>query len=171
MDETQTPQTSGNSKMPLIIVGVIIVLAIVGFAGMRLLNQNTQPAPETTMENMENHDSMTAETSPSAAPSGTVMDAEDSTAEKVITMDAGSFYYSVKTIDVKKGQKVKIVMTAKDMMHDFNIDELDAHMPITQAGETNTIEFTADQVGTFEYYCGVGQHRTQGQVGKITVTE
>lgn len=169
MDETQQP-SSGGSKMPLIIVGVVIVLAIAGFAGMSLLNQNTQPAAETSMENL---DTTSTENSPSSAPSGAVMDAEDSatTDEKVISMDAGAFYYSVKDIEVKKGQKVKIVMTAKDMMHDFTIDELNVKSPIVKAGESTTIEFTPETVGTFEYYCSVGQHRQQGQVGKITVTE
>lgn len=169
----ETPKTSGGSKMPVIIIGVIIVLAIIGFAGMKVLNKTTQPATEEAMK-------MTAETtvtpsaptqSVSASPSGEAMAAETSADEKVITMDAGSFYYSVKTINVKKGQKVKIIMTSKDMMHNLNIDELNVHLPITKAGETNTVEFTADKVGTFEYYCSVGQHRKLGQVGKITVTE
>jgi heme/copper-type cytochrome/quinol oxidase subunit 2 len=168
MEETQQEvQSPGGSKMPMMIIGVVIILAIVGFAGMKLLTNNTQPASDEAMENQK----MTAETTvaPSTVPS-TVMAAESSTA-KVVTMDAGSFYYSVKTITVKKGEKVKIVMTSRDMMHDLNIDELDVKLPITKSGETNSIEFTADKVGTFEYYCSVGQHRKQGQVGKITVTE
>ena len=36
-------------------------------------------------------------------------------------------------------------------------------------GETDSIEFVADKVGTFEYYCSVGQHRSMGMVGKLTV--
>ncbi len=168
MEETQQEvQSTGGSKMSMMIIGVVIILAVVGFAGMKLLNNNTQPTSDEAMENQK----MTAETSvaPSAAPSN-AMAAESSTA-KVITMDAGSFYYSVKTITVKKGEKVKIIMTSRDMMHDLNIDELGVKLPITKSGETNSIEFTAGKVGTFEYYCSVGQHRKQGQVGKITVTE
>lgn len=169
MEETQQEmQSTGGSKMPIIVIGVIVIIAIVGFVGMKVLNKSAQPASDEAMENQK----MTAEATvaPSVAPSGTV-DAATTTAEKVITMDAGSFYYSVKTITVKKGEKVKIVMTSRDMMHDLNIDELGVKLPITKSGETNSIEFTADKVGTFEYYCSVGQHRKQGQVGKITVTE
>jgi plastocyanin len=55
------------------------------------------------------------------------------------------------------------------MVHDFNIDELNVHSPMTKNGESNTVEFTADKVGVFEFYCSVGQHRKNGQVGKITV--
>lgn len=86
-----------------------------------------------------------------------------------INVDAGSFFYSIKEIRVKKGQKIKIVLNSKDAMHDFVIDEFGVKMPLTKEGQTNTIEFTADKVGVFEYYCGVGQHRKNGQVGKLIV--
>jgi len=88
---------------------------------------------------------------------------------KEINMEAGSFYYKPNTITVKKGETVKIVMHSVSMMHDFNIDELNVRMPIVKNGDTGTVEFTADKVGTFEYYCSVGQHRANGQVGKITI--
>jgi heme/copper-type cytochrome/quinol oxidase subunit 2 len=86
-------------------------------------------------------------------------------------MEAGSFYYSPNEIRVKKGETVKIVMKSVDMMHDFNIDELDVKLPITKSGETNSVEFTADTVGEFEFYCSVGQHRANGQVGTLIVEE
>ena len=88
---------------------------------------------------------------------------------KEINMEAGSFYYKPNTITVKKGETVKIVMHSVSMMHDFNIDELNVRMPIVKNGDTGTVEFIADKVGTFEYYCSVGQHRANGQVGKITI--
>jgi len=88
---------------------------------------------------------------------------------KEINMEAGSFYYKPNTITVKKGETVKIVMHSVSMMHDFNIDELNVRMPIVKNGDTGIVEFTADKVGTFEYYCSVGQHRANGQVGKITI--
>jgi heme/copper-type cytochrome/quinol oxidase subunit 2 len=55
------------------------------------------------------------------------------------------------------------------MMHDFNIDELNVHMDIVKAGNIGTVEFAADQVGSFEYYCSVEQHRANGQVGTLIV--
>ena len=57
------------------------------------------------------------------------------------------------------------------MMHDFNIDELGVDGPVIKAGETTTIDFVADQVGEFEYYCSVVQHRANGQVGMLIVEE
>lgn len=120
------------------------------------MNKNTEEIGQPSEANQEQAQTQAEARSPQAEV-------------KEITMDAGAFYYSVKEIKVKKGEKVKIVMTSKDMMHDFNIDELNVKLPITKSGETNTVEFTADKVGTFEYYCSVGQHRKMGQVGKIIV--
>jgi len=88
---------------------------------------------------------------------------------KTIKVEAGSYYYKPNIITVKKGEKVKIIMNSVSMMHDFNIDELGVKMPIVKNGDTGTVEFTADKVGTFEYYCSVGQHRQMGQVGQLTV--
>lgn len=90
---------------------------------------------------------------------------------KTIDIEAGSFYYKPNEISLKKGEKVKIILHSVSMMHDFNIDELNVKLPITKNGETGSVEFTADKVGTFEYYCSVGQHRKMGQVGKLVVTE
>jgi heme/copper-type cytochrome/quinol oxidase subunit 2 len=89
----------------------------------------------------------------------------------VIDLEAGSFYYTPNTITVKKGTPVKIVMTSVDMMHDFVIDELDVKLPIVQSGNTGEIEFIPETVGEFEYYCSVGEHRANGQVGTLIVTE
>jgi len=86
-----------------------------------------------------------------------------------INMEAGSFYYKPNIITVKKGEKVKIIMNSVSMMHDFVIDELNVRMPIVKNGDIGTVEFVVDKIGTFEYYCSVGQHRANGQVGKIII--
>ncbi|MDO8658241.1 MAG: plastocyanin/azurin family copper-binding protein [Candidatus Levybacteria bacterium] len=41
------------------------------------------------------------------------------------------------------------------------------------AGQTDTVEFTADTAGTFEYYCSVGNgyHKEQGMVGTLVIEE
>lgn len=90
---------------------------------------------------------------------------------KVIEVEAGSFYFKPDMITVRKGEKVRINLTAVSMMHDFNIDELGVKVPITKSGSSAFVDFTPDKTGTFEYYCSVGSHRANGQIGKITVTE
>jgi len=103
----------------------------------------------------------------SDAASMGVLDPE--TGIRTVTIEAGSFYYKPDVIRVKKDEKVKLVLNSVDMMHDFNIDELGVTVPITKAETSSTVEFTPDQVGTFEYYCSVGEHRANGQVGTIVV--
>lgn len=90
---------------------------------------------------------------------------------QIVEVEAGSFYYEPNEIRVKQGETVRIVMTSVDMMHDFKIDELGVSLPITRNGETNEVEFTADTVGEFEFYCSVGEHRANGQVGTLIVEE
>jgi nitrous-oxide reductase len=59
-------------------------------------------------------------------------------------------------IEVNKGDKVFIHLTNidfdQDITHGFAINKYDLNMEV-QPGQTNTIEFTADEEGTFPLYC------------------
>lgn len=124
--------------------------------------------PVETMEHMETMGTDEAE----GETEGT--DTDTSTMDgdvQVISVEGGSFYYKPEVIKVKKGQKVRVELKSVDMMHDFVIDELDVRTEIIPSGETTTVEFTADQVGEFEFYCSVGQHRANGMVGTLIVEE
>ncbi len=177
---TQQPTTNQSSFNPMIIVAIVAIVAIAGIAYMMSRKdapesantiqqeQVTQAPVGDAMENKAMEADKKTEGMMEAKPS-TAAAMEESTDVKTINVEAGAFYYKPAEIRVKKGEKVKIVMTSKDMMHDFLIDELGVKLPITKSGETNSVEFTPDKTGTFEYYCSVGQHRTQGQVGKIIV--
>src|SRR3989338_4708587 len=88
-----------------------------------------------------------------------------------IAVEAGSFYYKPNLIRAKKGEKVKLTLNSVSMVHDFNIDELGIRVPITQSGNSSSVEFTVNEVGEFEFYCSVGQHRANGQIGKLIVVE
>lgn len=88
---------------------------------------------------------------------------------KTFNIEAGSFYFKPDEIRVKKGDLVKINIQSVSMMHDFYIDELNVKSPIVKDGDTGSVEFVATEVGTFEFYCSVGEHRQNGQVGKIII--
>lgn len=104
-----------------------------------------------------------------ASGPSSAMETTGDTDVRTIEIEAGSFYYKPNELRVKKGEKIKLVINSVDMMHDFNVDELGIKSEIVKSGETGTVEFTADQTGTFEYYCSVGQHRANGQVGTLIV--
>lgn len=148
---------------------VVVVGGVIYFVNSKISGTNVNPPAEMIKNEQSSATSMTSETSSTvSSPPGVPPETTDADV-KVIDVEAGSFYYKPNIIEVTQGQKVRIVMKSVSMMHDFNIDELGVKMPITKSGDMGTVEFTADKVGTFEYYCSVGQHRANGQVGKITV--
>jgi carboxymethylenebutenolidase len=116
------------------------------------------------------HGDTATESSASDATSGQ----EAASTEPVsFTMDGDKFRFWMDNMQnpylrVKDGQTIKITLTAKDMPHDFVVDELDVRTPIAQPGQTVAIEFIA-KAGTYEYYCSVGQHRANGMKGLLVV--
>lgn len=94
----------------------------------------------------------------------------DAAAAKEFAVDGFEFGYNLKTITVKKGDTVKITLTSSGKMpHDWVVDEFNARTKRIKAGESDVVTFVADKMGTFEYYCSVGQHRANGMVGKLIV--
>lgn len=189
---TETPQGGMNSMM---IIGAVVVLAIIGFFVIRSTSGNQETAAtddnamtETRITDDEGGSEMMDDpnavggdammTPDQSANGNTSGDTSMQTMEGdtvVVKMEAGAFYYAPNVITVKKGQKVRIDMTSVGdsgmMMHDFNIDELDVSMDPLPEGQSGSVEFVADTVGEFEYYCSVGEHRANGQIGTLIVTE
>lgn len=165
MDETQETNVSSQKKVnPMLMVGVVAVLILgVGlWLGSRNFTGKNISSSQVSNGNVGNQ--------------RVVADVSNDTEEeinniKTIKIEAGSYYYNPDEIKVRVGEKVRIILTAVDMMHDFNIDELGVKIPVTPAGETSEVEFTVDEPGEYEYYCSVGQHRALGQVGTLIVEE
>lgn len=151
----------------------LIVLVVVAAVGWRLTRQ-PPVAPARDTQEMPSTEAM-QKPSPTVAAmmqkdSTATSEATDTTsAEVTINMEAGSFYYKPNTITVKEGTKVKIVFTSVSMMHNFSIDELEVKSPTVKSGNTETFEFVASKKGTYEYYCAIGSHRANGQVGTLIV--
>lgn len=74
-------------------------------------------------------------------------------------------------IVVNEGDVVVVELLVTGGTHDFVIDEFDAATEILFEGETDTVQFVADQIGEFEYYCSVGTHRAEGMHGNFIVEE
>jgi heme/copper-type cytochrome/quinol oxidase subunit 2 len=166
-----------DNKMPFIVGAVVLGIAVIGFF---LVTQGSGAKPSPTPRAQAQTNQVMGDEASETTPDGDDMMATDQQTTpsamtedgvKTIEIEAGSFYFKPNVISVKKGEKVRVVIKSVDMMHDFYIDELNVKSPIVKSGTTGTVEFVASKVGTFEYYCSVGQHRKNGQVGKITVTE
>jgi cytochrome c oxidase subunit 2 len=81
------------------------------------------------------------------------------------------YEFSPGSLRVKKGEQVRLVMTAVDHEHGFKLDDFNINKKIPQ-GTTVIVEFTADKAGTFQFrcssVCGLG-HR--GMKGTLVVEE
>src|SRR5664279_4067554 len=71
-----------------------------------------------------------------------------------ITMTAKNYEFDPGVITVKKGEKVRLVITATDRKHGINIEGYDIDQ-LLNTGDPTTIEFTVDKAGTFEFKCSV----------------
>lgn len=160
-----------------ILIAVVVIVILAGGAFWYFQNQKAG----STMEPSSNSDqsmeaSMAPEmsASPEAMASGDAMMASDSgsTTEggvKEFTVTGSSFKFEPNVLTVNKGDTVKITFKNTGGFHDLTIDGYNVHTKQIAAGATDTLEFTADKAGTFEYYCSVGNHRAMGMKGTLTV--
>ncbi len=75
-------------------------------------------------------------------------------AVKEFNVQAFRFGFNPSTIEVNKGDKVKITLASSDTTHGFSISEYGISETISP-GQTKTVEFTADKEGTFAFFCSV----------------
>ena len=99
-----------------------------------------------------------------------VTSGEEKGVVKTFAISGKNFAFSQKEIRVKSGDTVRIEFTSTQGLHNLVVDEFSAQTErVNDGGGTVTVEFVADRVGTFEYYCGVGSHRALGMVGNLIV--
>jgi len=88
---------------------------------------------------------------------------------KEFRMTAKQFAFEPSTIEVNKGDRVRLIVTSTDVPHGIAIREYGINERL-EVGKPVTIEFTADKQGTFMAFCSVfcGAGHT-GMKGKIVV--
>jgi cytochrome c oxidase subunit 2 len=87
------------------------------------------------------------------------------------TMTANDQAFDPGVITVKKGEKVRLIITATDCDHEFRLAAFDINQ-VLQKGDPETIEFTAAKTGTFEFKCSVYCGKGHGKMkGKLVVEE
>lgn len=90
-------------------------------------------------------------------------------ATKEFTVTNSGMLFSESNLTVNKGDKVKITYKNGGGTHDLRIAGYNVGTKVIKGGESETIEFTADTAGDFEFYCSVGNHRAMGMKGTFTV--
>lgn len=156
-------------KKNLLVAAIVVVLA--GGAIWFINNSRTESTPLEPGEQVTNTEANTATpVSESKAPEDTQTMVKESVKE--IVVEASEFKFMPATLTLKKGEKVRLVLkNIGKMPHNFVIDELGVQTKTISPDDEGTIEFTPSEVGTFEYYCSIGQHRANGMKGMLTVTE
>jgi plastocyanin len=138
---------------PMYLALIIIIILIIGlFVFMKTGN------PETDLVPLNNEEVDVVEEVP-----------EDIVAVKEFNVSGKNFSFTPAVINVKQGDKVKIIFNNTEGFHNFVIDEFNVATKQANSPSTEIIEFTADKVGSFEYYCSVGAHRAQGMKGTLIV--
>jgi len=91
----------------------------------------------------------------------------DKTVAHEIQVTAKKYEFSPNPIRVKKGEPVKLIITAKDHDHGFGLEAFHIKQKLKK-GEPTTIEFTPDKAGTFPFkcsvFCGMGHGGMKGTV-------
>lgn len=129
---------------------IIVVVVVLGWAGYALFNKGEAPKVAEPIIVDE-----------------VVVTTDTEVKEFVVT--GSNFAFAPSTMKVNKGDTVRIVFQNSGGNHDWVIDEFNARTKMIGSGQTETIEFVADQSGTFEYYCSVGTHRQMGMKGTLIV--
>lgn len=153
------PETKNNLNPVILIIFVAFgILAVLYFTKQPIAKQtvpeSTQSTQEVKTEVVQTTESTTSQLIPQV---------------KRFKITASNFTYDLKEISVKKGDTVLIDFVNGEGFHDWRLDEFNAKTKVIKTNETDTIEFVADKVGTFEYYCSVGAHRAVGMKGKFVV--
>ena len=88
-----------------------------------------------------------------------------------IKMTAKKFVFEPSSVRVKKGEQVRLVVTATDRDHGIAIEEFHVNQRL-RAGQPTIIEFTPTKAGTFPFNCSVvcgGDHASMN--GAVVVEE
>jgi len=198
--DKNTLETNNNNKAIYLVV-ILVVFGLLGVVGFLTYNNKTQSTTKNPLKNNEtvnsnlntNKNTTTNDTQKEIVEESGMMkvveqeeknepdvmmmnekdteSAMDKSREVVIDVTGENYKFLPNTITVKKGQSVTVNFKSTNGFHDFVIDEFNAKTTKVNTGQTTSVTFVADKVGTFEYYCSVGNHRALGMVGKLVVTE
>ena len=88
-----------------------------------------------------------------------------------IQVAARKYKFTPNVITVKKGQLVRLIITAEDRDHGFRLKDFDIKQRLVKGAPT-TIEFTPQEAGIFDFKCSVRCGLRHGKMkGKLVVEE
>jgi len=163
-----------SSSMGIVIAVIVLAIGIALFAKTgnkkaMVSDQNSMLQKNSNEESSESATEKNTEDEVNAEDTGTNSMTKETTNTTTIEVEGGMYYFKPNVIKVKKGTPVKIVFKNVEGMHNLVIDELGVKTKTIKGGNTDTVQFTPEKTGSFEFYCSIGSHRAQGMKGTITV--
>lgn len=148
------------SRNLVITLVVVVVLVVIGWYLMnRSQKTAVTPSPEATPM-----------ASNSASPKASASDSAMMGKMTELKVSGGDFSFTPSNLSVKAGEKVMITFQNNGKFpHNLTIDKLGIATKTIGPGQSDTVEFTPDQKGTFAIYCSVDAHRQKGMEGTIQV--
>ena len=151
----------------LIIALVVVAIVVVGgaalFGGNLTSTETATPTPQQTTQQV---------------PADIGSDVEEKVVEengdamveaREIIVDGEEFSFSPARISVKEGEKVKLTFNnVGSFPHNLKVEGLNIGTSTIGGGESETIEFTVEEGGTYSTFCSVANHRAQGMEGVLT---
>lgn len=94
---------------------------------------------------------------------------------KTFDIIASRFQFEPATISVTQGDSIRLRLRSADRAHAFAIKAFRVKALIPKGGEAVTVEFVADQAGTFAFtcadYCGSGHSGMKGSLVVRSLTD
>ena len=148
-----------NNKLVLAAVAVIVII-VVAAGGFYFMNSNKSTTAPTSSQ----------VGAPTSAPESEAVTSPSAMSESEITVEGGEFKFTPSEITVKKGEKVTLTFkNTGSFPHDFTIADLNIATKRINPGEEDTVEFTPEEAGEYEFICSVGNHEEQGMTGTLIV--
>ncbi len=137
----------------LVGLGVFVAVVVVGAIFVRAPKPNPIPSASSTQSN--------SSPSPSGETEGQINE---------IKVSVKEFAYSPSKITVKKGERVRIILTNDGAIsHDLSIRGIGVSTKTIVPGESDSIEFTPGAAGSFVFVCTVDSHEDLGLTGTLEV--
>lgn len=105
-----------------------------------------------------------------AGPPAEAQPADPVAPVREITLTAERFHFTPSTIEVRQGERIRLVIRSRDVLHGFRLELFGIDVEIPRSGEPVVVEVVAERPGRFPFacslYCGRGH---DGMTGVLTV--
>lgn len=155
-----------NKWLPVGVLVMVLILAGAGFLyfqGQRPVAPTTEaPAPVGGGAISEPVTGTTAEEEATGA--GEAMEEV-----REVTVEGDEYAFAPTSLTFSSGERVRLTFNnVGRFSHNLTVEGLGVATKTIPGGQSDTVEFTVEEAGSYTYYCSVGNHRAQGMEGDLS---